>query len=789
MRWHQWVTGIVLATSGLIWSDTIQAEENKQDTNRVIVQVKGQNLKETSKEVLLKKTHKSSLYRVNVPKGQSIESYIKELKSQEEVMSVEPDHRISRFYTPNDPDLDLQEHHENIQTKKAWDKTKGSGNIVVAIIDDGIDPYHEDLEENIVDPYDIVDDTDEWMPVGEHGTHVAGIIAAEINNTVGGAGVAPKTKIMPINVFQDEDAYASDTIEAIYRAVDHGADIINLSLGNYYYSAIYQEAIDYAHEAGVVVVAAAGNESTDEPAYPASYDHVVSVASTTPWDDTSYFSNYGPTIDVSAPGSYIYSTLPEDDYGEMSGTSMASPVVAGVAALIKANEPNLTGDQIVTRLFETADDLGTKGKDEDYGYGRVNALSAVSYSRYSSLLVDPFSDQATQVTGQLPYDVTGGTISVYNASNRVIGQIKQSQKGKFAIPVPKQVGGSTLSISVEDDQKYRSPVTTIKVLDKTAPAVPKVNAFSDAMTTLTGTAENKSTVIVMNGTKKIGQATTSSGKFTVKLSKQKAGTMLTIYVLDAAKNKSKSVSVKVSDKTAPPMPTSSAVTTKSTSLTGKTEPKATVYLYKGKTKLATKVADAKGAYTFTFKAQSSGTKLSLYAIDAAKNKSKTKMITVSVYKKSNATYLKDHYAASKKGTIYKAEAKLYDKMKITGKKAIYGVDSTGCCVFGKVKGQFIYGTIGYDDNYPNHVGDIMTMPSFDGRKIKWTEVTSALGKPAVHRKTGKNEWDKMLYTVSDKTVMNYRRAGTVEYKPTKKTTFWADYDYDGYVRAFGLRYF
>lgn len=789
MRWHQWVTGIVLATSGLIWSDTIQAEEKKQDTNRVIVQVKGQNLKETSKEVLLKKTHKSSLYRVNVPKGQSIESYIKELKSQEEVMSVEPDHRISRFYTPNDPDLDLQEHHENIQTKKAWDKTKGSGNIVVAIIDDGIDPYHEDLEENIVDPYDIVDDTDEWMPVGEHGTHVAGIIAAEINNTVGGAGVAPKTKIMPINVFQDEDAYASDTIEAIYRAVDHGADIINLSLGNYYYSAIYQEAIDYAHEAGVVVVAAAGNESTDEPAYPASYDHVVSVASTTPWDDTSYFSNYGPTIDVSAPGSYIYSTLPEDDYGEMSGTSMASPVVAGIAALIKANEPNLTNDEIVKRLVETADDLGPKGKDEDFGYGRVNASAAVSYSRYGSLLVDTFSDQSTQVTGQLPYDVTGGTISVYDASNRIIGQIKQSQKGKFAIPVPKQVGGSTLSISVEDDQKYRSPVTMIKVLDKTAPATPKVNAFSDATTTLTGTAENKSTIIVMNGTKKVGQATTSSGKFSVKLSKQKAGTMLTVYALDTAKNQSQSVSVKVSDKTVPPTPTSSAVTTKSTSLTGKTEPKATVYLYKGKTKLATKVADAKGTYKFTFKAQSSGTKLSLYAIDAAKNKSKTKTITVSVYKKSNATYLKDHYAAAKKGTMYKAEAKLYDRMKITGKKAIYGVDSTGCCVFGKVKGVFVYGTIGYDDKYPNHVGDIMTMPSFDGRKIKWTEVTSALGKPTVHRKTGKNEWDKMLYVVNDKITLKYDRAGTVEYKPTKKTTFWADYDYDGNVRAFGLRYF
>lgn len=147
--------------------------------------------------------------------------------------------------------------------------------------------------------------------------------------------------------------------------------------------------------------------------------------------------------------------------------------------------------------------------------------------------------------------------------------------------------------------------------------------------------------------------------------------------------------MKVSDKTAPPTPTSSAVTTKSTSLTGKIEPKSTVYLYKGKTKLATKVADAKGTYKFTFKAQSSGTKLSLYAIDAAKNKSKTKTITVSVYKKSNATYLKDHYAAAKKGTMYKGKAKLYDQMKITGKKAEDGFDSTGCCVYGKLKEQLI----------------------------------------------------------------------------------------------------
>lgn len=139
--------------------------------------------------------------------------------------------------------------------------------------------------------------------------------------------------------------------------------------------------------------------------------------------------------------------------------------------------------------------------------------------------------------------------------------------------------------------------------------------------------------------------------------------------------------------------------------------------------------------------------------------------------------------------MYKAEAKLYDRMKITGKNASYGIYATGCCVFGKEKGQFLYGTIGFDEKYPNHIGDLMTMPSFDNRKIKWTEVTGALGQPKVHTKNSVYDRYNKVYSRSDKSVMNYALAGTIEYKPTKNTTFWVDYDSNGYVRAFGLRYF
>ncbi|MDI3236402.1 Ig-like domain-containing protein [Exiguobacterium antarcticum] len=382
-------------------------------------------------------------------------------------------------------------------------------------------------------------------------------------------------------------------------------------------------------------------------------------------------------------------------------------------------------------------------------------------------------------------------IEVFKNGKRIASTKTSASRDQDAyyFTIDKQKAGTLLLITITDPSGNKSKPYQAIVKDATAPSAPKVVAFSDAMTALTGTAENNSTIIVMNGSKKVGQATSSSGKFSVKLAKQKAGTTLTVYAMDAAKNKSQSVRLKVTDKTAPLTPTASTITTKTTSLSGKTEAKAVVYLYKGKTKVASATANAKGIYKLTFKAQATGTKLSLYAMDGAKNKSKTRLITVSVFKKSNAMYLKEHYTAAKKGTMYKAEAKLYDRMKITGKDAIYGQDSTGCCVFGKIKGTFVYGTIGYDENYPNHVGDIMTMPSFDNRKIKWTEVTSALGKPKVHRKAQKNEWNKMVYLVNKKVTMNYDLAGTIEYKPTPKTTFWADYDYNGYVRAFGIRYF
>ncbi len=222
-----------------------------------------------------------------------------------------------------------------------------------------------------------------------HGTHVSGIAAASTNNSVGVAGVAgypsDAASIMPLRVFDTQGwTYSSNILDAIYYAVDNGADVINMSLGGTGYSAAEQTAVDYAVANDVVVVAAAGNDSDSTMNYPAGYTGVLGVGATNNTDSRAPFSNYNASVDISAPGADIFSTMPgyaffygarygdSMNYDYMSGTSMATPVVAGVAALIKAKFPALTSAQIQQLVKDTADDLGSGGRDDEYGWGRVN---------------------------------------------------------------------------------------------------------------------------------------------------------------------------------------------------------------------------------------------------------------------------------------------------------------------------------------------------------------------------------------------------------------------------------
>ncbi|WP_174728994.1 PA14 domain-containing protein [Mesobacillus harenae] len=315
---------------------------------------------------------------VKVPKSKSMKNFIKELEKRKDVLYAEPDYKIKLTRVPSDPRYQSQWHLKKVEAEKAWDQTRGSNKITVAVVDDGIDLNHEDLIGKIVSPYDAVYNTSEYVTVGKHGTHVAGIIAATMDNGIGGTGIAPSVKIMPINIFAGDSAKTSDLIEAIGYAVNNGANIINLSLGSPEYSRALDEAIQEANRQGVIIVASAGNDSSNLKFYPASLPNVISVSSTDSYDQLSSFSNFGYNIDFAAPGTSILSTFPNNNYGYMSGTSMASPLVAGIAALVWSQCSECTSEQIQSKLKNSVDDLGAAGWDPYYGYGRINADIALA---------------------------------------------------------------------------------------------------------------------------------------------------------------------------------------------------------------------------------------------------------------------------------------------------------------------------------------------------------------------------------------------------------------------------
>ena len=214
-----------------------------------------------------------------------------------------------------------------------------------------------------------------------HGTHVAGIAAARINNGIGIAGMAGGATIMPVKVFfppPNVIGTYEDLIRAIVYATDNGARVINMSLGASSYSRGEEAAVDYAWDHGAVVVAAAGNTGRETYHYPAAHPNAIAVAATTASDTRAGFSTYGDFVDVAAPGSSVFSTLMSGGYGNMSGTSMATPHVAGLAALLLSLNPQLTNTQVRELIETNADDLGASGWDKRFGHGRINARKALA---------------------------------------------------------------------------------------------------------------------------------------------------------------------------------------------------------------------------------------------------------------------------------------------------------------------------------------------------------------------------------------------------------------------------
>lgn len=309
----------------------------------------------------------------------------------------------------NDTYFDQQYTLQAMNVPAAWEVTQGEG-IVVAVIDTGVDLDHGDLKNRVVPGYDAFsqeegDDAGDVSALNyvvssyKHGSHVAGVIAAEANNGKGIAGVAPQAKIMPVKIFADlsdiikslwapeeDTSYTIVSIlaDGIVWSADHGADVINMSLAVSEESATIERAVKYALSKNISVIVAAGNARHVDNGrnYLAAIEGVIGVGATDEANKVTFFSNSGDYVSVSAPGQDIISSVPSflglNSYVKMSGTSMAAPAVAGVAALLKAKY----GDQatpafIKQRLESTAIDKGDPGRDDFYGYGIVNARAAL----------------------------------------------------------------------------------------------------------------------------------------------------------------------------------------------------------------------------------------------------------------------------------------------------------------------------------------------------------------------------------------------------------------------------
>ena len=322
----------------------------------------------------------SRFVTVSVPPSRSASTVARSLAKLPGVRYVQPEHVVHAEYTPSDPDYPTQWGLPAIGATSAWDVTMGSPDVVVAVVDTGINSSNPDLAGQVLtaDGVNFVDPTYDASDDNGHGTHVAGIIAASMDDGIGGTGLAPGCRLMPVKVLDGTGSGTDAQVAAgIDWAVDHGAKVINMSLGGSGTSAVLDDAAAYAEGNDVTLVAAAGNDGAYETdIYPAAAPGVVAVGATGRDDDIAPFSNWGPYVDVAAPGVGILSTWNDGGMRTESGTSMATPFVSAAIALVRS-EFGLSSAQAIARLEATAKDLGGAGRDDHYGYGRIDVSMAL----------------------------------------------------------------------------------------------------------------------------------------------------------------------------------------------------------------------------------------------------------------------------------------------------------------------------------------------------------------------------------------------------------------------------
>ena len=369
-------------------------------------------------------------------------------------------------YTPTDPDYNNQWGLKSMNLSGAWDISMSKPEVIVAVLDQGIDQKHKEFSNNYSSySYDIINGSTPSVVRGNHGTHVGGIIGANHNN-IQIAGIAPKSTLLSISHnLQLSTTISSQLASGIGYATSHGASVINTSWGDQggkypeLHSSILENAISNAikngrNGKGMVVVFAAGNMNIPTVDYPANFSpDILVVGSIESSNRRSNFSSYGTCVDVVAPGDMILSTIPNNQTGYMSGTSMAAPHVAGLAALIIATNPDLTGKDVVDIIERTCQKVGTysysitssrpNGKwNNEMGYGLCNAAAAVTEAKNSLVFFDNKIVSSN-------YTLTGWTIHSQNVTVTNGAKLTMNVGGSITLNTPYTIdSGSQLNISL-----------------------------------------------------------------------------------------------------------------------------------------------------------------------------------------------------------------------------------------------------------------------------------------------------------------------------------------------------